>query len=196
MFSIDGEYSSDTLEGCLSKAIPHYDIVMATNLANEMKGEAEKYQKLYELAEQNRVDTIKNSVNYFSFVAMCEKAQTWLSMLEEEKVDRRRKYDEKAFFEVLQSDVSREIIGKDVKIKKIYKCGYEIYAWEIYFDFDGKSYAIDIPDTSKLTVKNVSSTNDGKLTLFLSEGHTLTAIASSYEYDKIKKAFEDYVSEH
>ena len=180
----------------LQKNYKHYDIAKANELAMSMKHEAEKYQKLYELAEQNRIDTIKNSVSYFTFVAMCEKAQTWLSMLEKEKIDRRRNYEEKSFFDVLQSDVSREIIGEEVKITKIYSCGYESYAWDIYFDYDGKSYAIQIPDTSKLTVKNVSSTNDGKLTLFLSEEHILTGIASSYDYDEIKKAFEDYVSKN
>lgn len=196
MLPINCIHSNDTLEGYLNNVVPHYDIIEATALVDEMRNKVRRYQKLYELAEKDRVDTIKNSVNYFTLVAMCEKAQKWLSMLEKGDIDKGKKYDEKNYFEVLQKDISQEIIGKEVKIKKIYKCGYETYAWDIVFDYGNKEYSISIPDTSKLTVKNITSAHDGKLTLYLSTEHTLTSIASSYDYDEIKKAFEVYVSEH
>ena len=94
-----------------------FNIEQAHNLTVEMKNEANKYAKLAELAFNNELDVLKNSLRgrWLSLSYPVQGASKWLNMLSSgEKIDGRKKYEEKELYETLVHQIS-ELLDEDVE---------------------------------------------------------------------------------
>ena len=136
----------------------------ARNLFNKEIEEVNRHKALQELTEQNLVREIKRNVSYiWADKIYLENAQKWLSM--RDNCDKRRNYDEKDYFEILAKNISEALDVKKVDIHEIVSCGYENYAYIIFFTIQEYDYVfiLEVPVIKKLTVENRKELLDGKL---------------------------------
>ena len=136
----------------------------ARNLFNKEIEEVNRHKALQELTEMNLVREIKRNVSYvWADKIYLENAQKWLSM--RDNCDKRRNYDEKDYFEILAKNISEALDVKKVDIHEIVSCGYENYAYIIFFTIQEYDYVfiLEVPVIKKLTVENRKELLDGKL---------------------------------
>ena len=136
----------------------------AKELLKKEKEEVKRHQILQELTEQNLLREIKRNVSYmWADTIYLDNAQKWLSM--RDNCDKRRNYDEKNCFEILTKNVSEALDVQRVEIYRIDTCGYERYAYSIYFTISEYDYhfVLEIPVIKNLTVENREQTLHGKL---------------------------------
>ena len=136
----------------------------AKELFKKEKEEVKRHQILQELTEQNLLREIKRNVSYvWADKIYLENAQKWLSM--RDNCDKRRNYDEKDYFEILTKNISEALDVDRVEIYNIHSCGYENYAYSVYFTISNYDYnfVLEIPVIKNLTVENSREIFDGKL---------------------------------
>ena len=169
------------------------DIETAKQLHEEMKNNVEKYQKLSELTFNDYVQTVKANINYWEYLTCIKGAIEWLSKLDNgEKIDRRRRYEEKDCFDFFQDNLCK-LLDRKIKIKEIRTCGYEGYCYSILFDYEGQEYCIEIPDTKQISPKNITYAHFGKITLYRCENSIYTEIEGTYTPEKLKDAFDEHI---
>lgn len=171
------------------------EIFKSKSLYYEMKHNAEKYSKLQELSFADYVDTVKKYVRYRNYSYFMEDSIKWLSM-REGKLDRRKKYEEKESFNLLQKAINEDILNKDCVIKGISRLNLDTIAWIVEFQYFDKEFELYIPDTTKLSTKNFSSVHEGQLALGVKTEVGYDLFAFSYEESEIRKHFNDYIIEH
>lgn len=178
-----------------AKEIALKKILEASNLHESMLKKASEYKKLEELAFLDKINVIKENVSYTRLEYALDEARKWLLMLNDKKVNKRRKYKERDFFNFLVSTLEKDVLGKKIKVKKITSIGYESYAYEILFSFENKNFALNIPIKKKISSKNWEYVNDLKLVLFkCPEEHIFEELIASYEEQEIKEFFCNFVS--
>lgn len=169
------------------------EIFKSKSLYYEMKHNAEKYSKLQELSFADYVDTVKKYVRYGNYSYFMEDSIKWLGM---GKVDRRKKYEEKESFNLLQKAINEDILNKDCVIKRISRLNLDTIAWIVEFQYFDKEFELYIPDMTKLSTKNFSSVHEGQLALGVKTEVGYDLFAFSYEESEIQKQFNDYVIDH
>lgn len=141
-----------------------WEISKARDLFNKEVEEVDRHRALQNLTEMNLVREIKRSVSYiWADETYLKNAQKWLSM--RENCDKRRKYDEKDWFEILTKNISEALDVDRVEICDIHSCGYESYSYYIYFTIQEYDYifVLEIPIIKNLSEKNREYTSDGQL---------------------------------
>ena len=107
-----------------------WKISEARDLFNKEVEEVDRHRALQNLTEMNLVREIKRIVSYiWADETYLKNAQKWLSM--RENCDKRRKYDEKDWFEILTKNISEALDVDRVEICDIHSCGYENYSYYI-----------------------------------------------------------------
>ena len=172
----------------------YFEIYNAKNLVEDMDKEVVKYTKLLELAKQDYVDTVKKNISYVKWIYFFDKVSKWLSMLKNEKIDKRKKYDEKSNYDFINTEL-RELLEDDsIEVTSVSSGGWESYYYSYVFKTDKDSeheYYLSIPNIDVLTVNNIHNAYEGKLALYKIEGYTHHMITSSYDESDIKKAYKD-----
>lgn len=165
----------------------------ARNLFNKEIEEVNRHKALQELTEQNLVREIKRNVSYMWVDKMyLENAQKWLSM--RDNCDKRRNYNEKDCFEILTRNISEALDVDRVEIYRIDICGYEMYAYSVYFTISEYDYnfVLEIPVIKNLTVENREQTFDGKLMLGYEESRFSRVMYwHSYNLRDFKEAIKE-----
>lgn len=95
----------------------------------------------------------------------------------------------------LKSFMMDDFLGNDKNFKLVdmVACGYEDYAWGIYFEGYKKSFRIDIPIMKNLSVKNIESACYGKFRFVVKESSiTWHELKASYKIEDIANAIKDY----
>ena len=104
-----------------------FNIEQAHNLTVEMQHEADKYAKLAELAFNSELDVLKNSLRgkWLFLTYPISGASKWLHMLSsDEKIDGRKKYEEKEQYEYLTRRIS-ELLDEEIEILRRYIMDWE-----------------------------------------------------------------------
>lgn len=165
----------------------------ARKLFNKEIKEVNRHKSLRELTEQNLVREIKRNVSYmWADTIYLENAQKWLSM--RENCDKRRNYNEKDCFEILTKNISEALDVDRVEIYRIDTCGYERYAYSIYFTISEYDYnfVLEIPVIKNLTVENREQTLDGKLMFGYDESRfSRVMLWHSYNIRDFKEAIKE-----
>lgn len=165
----------------------------AKELFKKEKEEVKRHQILQELTEQNLIREIKQNVSYvWADESILENAQKWLSI--KDNCDKRRKYDEKDYYVLLTNSISEALDVSSITINKIITCGYENYAYSVYFTIDEYDYIFDltIPVIKNMTAKNRQETIDGMLLFgYESSRSCWTMHWHSYNLRDFKKAIEE-----
>lgn len=178
-----------------------FNIEQAHNLTVEMKNEANKYAKLAELAFNNELDVLKNSLRgrWLSLSYPVQGASKWLNMLSSgEKIDGRKKYEEKELYENLVHRIS-ELLDEDVEILEINFYGYERSAYDVVFklknDFFERKFELVIPETERLNKDNLDYCNYGKLRIsYQPRPSCWDYICSSYNKEDLKNKFKEWLT--
>ena len=165
------------------------DIEESKRLYEEMKSNVSKYQKLEQLTFNDYVSVIKANINYWEYLTCIQGARDWLMKLEKgEKIDRRKRYEEKDCFDFFQHNLCK-LLDRKINVKEIRTCGYEGYCYSILFDYEGREYCIEIPDTKQISPKNIEYAHFGKMVLYKCFDNVYNEIKSSYIPEELKKGF-------
>lgn len=168
----------------------------AKELFKREKEEVKRHRVLQELTEQNLVREIKRNVSYiWADKSILENAQKWLSI--KDNCDKRRKYDEKDYYGLLSNSISEALDVSNITIYKIMSCGYENYAYSVYFTIDEYDYNFDltIPIIKNMTTENKQETLGGMLLFgYESSRSCWTMHWHSYNLRDFKKAVEEIIT--
>ena len=100
----------------------------------------------------------------------------------------------KDYFETIAWNISEELDVDRVEIYRIDICGYEHYAYSVYFTISEYDYnfVLEIPVIKNLTVENSRETFDGKLIFGYEESRfSRVMIWHSYNLRDFKEAIKE-----
>ena len=178
-----------------------FNIEQAHNLTVEMRNEANKYAKLAELAFNNELDVLKNTLRgkwvFLTYPVLS--ANKWLHMLSSgEKIDGRKKYEEKEQYEYLTRRIS-ELLDEEIEILEITFFGYDCSAYNVIFKLKNDSFErkfeLVIPETERLNKDNLDYCNYGKLRISCQlRPSCWDCIYSSYNVEELKNKFKEWLT--
>lgn len=177
-------------------------IEKAEQRLNEKKKVVEDIQNELRLLELDAFDTLKKEVYYFDFpYSLVKEASKWISMLndKENKIDKRKKYEEKDAYECLAYTLKKYLDKQDIKITEIIYEGYGSYAVNICFTCQGYDLYLKVPMISNITIKEYQYYGQYifKLTLYYkSAKHMHKAIDSTYRESELKDILNKFLAEH
>lgn len=177
------------------------EIEAASKLSEDMAKEAAKYAKLAELALSDKIRTMKNVLRgrWLHLTYPVKGAQKWLSM-KDQKLDRRKNYDEKTLFDCLTRHIE-ELLDLKIEITDISVLGYDEVAFFIRFtikgDPFGREYELSVPETEKLNKDNLDELCEGKLKLNIRSSTNSCCwnyICASYDTEELKSKFKEFLT--
>lgn len=177
------------------------NIEQAHNLTIEMRNEANKYARLAELAFNNELDVLKNSLRgkWLSLSCSVDGASKWLHMLSSgEKIDGRKKYKEKDHYEYLICRINK-LLDEEIELLGINFYGYERSAYDIVFKLKNdpfeRKFELVIPEIERLNKDNLDYCNYGKLRISYQSGASCwSCIYSSYNEEDLKNKFKEWLT--
>ena len=178
-----------------------FNIEQAHKLTVEMNLEAEKYAKLAELAFKNELDVVKDSLRgkWLFLTYPVEGASKWMHMLSSgEKIDGRKKYEEKEHYESLVHRIS-ELLDEEIELLEINFYGYERSAYDVVFKLKNdpfeRKFELVIPETERLNKDNLDYCNYGKLRISYQDRPSCwDYICSSYNEEDLKNKFKEWLT--
>ena len=178
-----------------------FNIDQAHKLTVEMQLEADKYAKLAELTFNNELNVIKDSLRgrWMFLTYPVEGASKWMHMLSSgEKIDGRKKYEEKDRYEYLVHKIS-ELLGEEIELLEINFYGYERSAYDVVFklknDLFDRKFELMIPETERLNKNNLDYCNYGKLRVsYQSHPSCWDYICASYDKEDLKNKFKEWLT--
>ena len=177
------------------------EIEAANRLSEDMAKEAAKYAKLAQLALEDKISVIKNVLRgrWLHLTYQVKGAQKWLSM-KDQKLDSRKKYDEKDSFEYLTHQIE-ELLDLKIEITEISVLGYDEAAFYVKFKIQedpfGREYELAIPETEKLSKDNLDELCEGKLRLNVKSSENSCVwnyIWASYDKEELKNKFKEFLT--
>jgi hypothetical protein len=171
-------------------------ITRSNELVNDMKKEVQKYQKLLELAETDRIKVIKNEVNYYDFDYCFKRAWDYFEAKKENKLKEKGLTQNKGEFDYLVHRIE-EILGVEgIKIKCFSQMGYAGYSYIIYFSYQGIVFEFEVPNMKLFDKKYFESVHAGKMSLFYEKTeNSLHYVVASYDENEIKDSFQKFIAE-
>lgn len=177
------------------------EIETASKLSEDMAKEAAKYAKLAELALSDKIKTMKDVLRgrWLHLTYPVKSAQKWLSM-KDQKLDRRKNYDEKNLFDCLTRHIE-ELLDLKIEITDISVLGYDEVAFFIRFtlkeDPFGREYELSVPETEKLNKDNLDELCEGKLRLSVKSSTNSCCwnyVCASYDTEELKSKFKEFLT--
>jgi hypothetical protein len=180
------------------------EIKQSDRRIKEKKQQIEDLQNELDLLKEQGFDTCKRRIMHFGFQNpdITEKAIKWLNMVETgldsdgNKLDNRKKYDEKLRYEWLNKDI-QEILNDDtITIDKIIRFGVHIEAYEYMFMYNNKKHYIQIPVIARVPFEDydrygVEYAFGISVHVFTSD-HASEYIGGSIFMDEIKDIWKKY----
>ena len=177
-------------------------IEKAEQRLKEKKKIVDDMQNELRLLEFDAFDTLKKEVYYFDFpYTSIEKAVKWIQMSnnKENKIDKRKKYEEKDAYEYLKYTLQKYLDRQDIEITEITYEGYSIYAANIHFTCQGYSLYLKVPIISNISIKEYQYYGQYifKLTLYHEVKKSVSeAIDSTFREPELKDILNKFLEEH
>jgi len=177
-------------------------IEKAEQRLKEKKKIVEDMQNELRLLEFDAFDTLKKEVYYFDFpYTSIEKAVKWIKMSndKENKIDKRKKYEEKDAYEYLTYTLEKYLDKKDIKITEIIYEGYSSYAVNIFFTCQGYDLYLKVPMIQNISMKEYQYYGQYifKLTLYHEVKKSISeAIDSTFREPELKDILNKFLEEH
>lgn len=175
-------------------------IEQAERRLKEKKQYLEDVQNEYRLLEEDAYNTYKREVIYMrippSFV---DKARKWLAMInnKENKIDKRKHYEEKDIFEWLTKEL-KTLFGKDdIKITNIMQYGLGSSANLICFTCQGHKFELFIPIIQNVSLQDYQHQGDYAFKMHISNNdkeNILEVIDYTFEEDELKDILNSWLS--
>lgn len=185
---VDNIYSAITKEGLNA-------ITSAMDLSVYQHKEAERQQKLSQLAEEDLAYTIRKNVNYFWVDYMFDSAKKWCEM-RTQKYDKRKRYTEQDNYNYLISKLKEIFKVKTLEIIHMTYLGFDNCEMWIEFTTDSDYvFRLEIPNVKAITPKNMVSLRYGKAGLAYYENSCcIKCCGSSYIVTDLCKTMNDIIT--
>lgn len=171
-------------------------IARSNELVADLKKEIQKYQKLLELAENDRIDVIKNEVSYYDIDHCFEKARNYFEAKKENKLKEKELTKNKGEFDYLVHRIEKILDIEGIKIEQFSQMGFTAYSYIIYFSYKGIVFEFEVPNMKLFNKKNFEYVHAGKMSLsYEKTEHSQYQIAASYDEDEIKDSFQKFIAE-
>lgn len=169
-------------------------IARSNELVDDLKKEVQKYQKLLELAKNDRINVIKNEVMYYDFDLCFKKAWEYFDAKKENKLKEKGLAQNKGEFDYLVRRIE-EILGiEGIKIERFSQMGYDGYSYLIYFSYQGIVFEFEVPNMKLFIKKYFELVHMGKMSLsYEKSGSCFYQIVASYEEDEIRDSFKKFM---
>lgn len=167
-----------------NKVIKNIEYAKSLYDSQVQKVRNEEYIK--SLIFEDYVKTIKQNVSRYDYIDIFREAQKELK----EKVRGKN-----TKLGTLKSFIMEDFLDNDknFKLVDIISCGFEDYAWAIYFEGYKKSFCIDIPMMKNLTTENIEYARYGKFSFSVKEGECIwSTLKESYKIEDIANSIKNY----
>ena len=175
------------------------EIDTAHKLAVDMQQEAAKYAKLAELAADDEIRVLRDSLRgrWVYLLYLTAGANKWLSMPKENLP---KVCEEKEHFDNLTDRIS-EALDTEIEITGISFLGFDNVAAYITFniknDHFDREFELTVPDTEKLCKNNLLELDYGKVKLCIKDyinSSVWNLICSSYNLSDLQAKFKDFIT--
>ena len=175
------------------------EIDTAHKLVADLQQEAAKYTKLAELAANDEIRVLRDSLRgrWTYLLYLTTGASKWLSMSKENLTD---SCEEKEHFDNLTDRIS-EALGAEIEITGVSFLGLNNAAAYITFNFKNdpfnREFELTIPDTEKLHKNNLLELDYGKVKLCVRDKvnpSIWNSIGSSYILSELQAKFKDFIT--
>ena len=175
------------------------EIDTAHKLTVDMQQEAAKYTKLAELAANDEIRVLRDSLRgrWTYLLYLTTGASKWLSMSKENLTD---SCEEKEHFDNLTDRIS-EALGTEIEITGVSFLGLNNAATYIKFnlknDLFSREFELAVPDTEKLHKNNLLELEYGKVKLCIRDKVNPSIwnwICSSYILSELQAKFKDFIT--
>ena len=175
------------------------EIDTAHKLVVDLQQEAAKYTKLAELAANDEIRVLRDSLRgrWTYLLYLTTGASKWLSMSKENLTD---SCEEKEHFDNLTDRIS-EALGAEIEITGVSFLGFDNAAAYITFnlknDLFSREFELTVPDTEKLHKNNLLELNYGKAKLCVRDKvnpSIWNSIGSSYILSELQAKFKDFIT--
>ena len=175
------------------------EIDTAHKLTVDMQQEAAKYTKLAELAANDEIRVLRDSLRgrWTYLLYLTTGASKWLSMSKENLTDSCK---EKEHFDNLTDRIS-EALGTEIEITGVSFLGLNNAATYIKFnlknDLFSREFELAVPDTEKLHKNNLLELEYGKVKLCIRDKVNPSIwnfICSSYILSELQAKFKDFIT--
>lgn len=120
----------------------------------------------------------------------------WSNFKKEEKEE-----NYKSNYDYISHIIKQYVIGDtDCNYKKknlidnIICCGYESYAYSVYFTVNKIEFFLEIPNIKSINIENMVYAHEGKYALFYKSSNSCsTCISQSYDLNDLQKAFKEFI---
>ena len=175
------------------------EIDTAHKLVADLQQEAAKYTKLAELAANDEIRVLRDSLRgrWTYLLYLTTGASKWLSMSKENLTD---SCEEKEHFDNLTDRIS-EALGAEIEITGVSFLGFDNAAVYITFnlknDLFSREFELTVPDTEKLHKNNLLELDYGKVKLCVRDkvnSSIWNLICSSYILSELQAKFKDFIT--
>lgn len=175
------------------------EIDTAHKLVADLQQEAAKYTKLAELAANDEIRVLRDSLRgrWTYLLYLTTGASKWLSMSKENLTD---SCEEKEHFDNLTDRIS-EALGAEIEITGVSFLGFDNAAAYITFnlknDLFSREFELTVPDTEKLHKNNLLELDYGKVKLCVRDKvnpSIWNLICSSYILSELQAKFKDFIT--
>lgn len=175
------------------------EIDTAHKLVADLQQEAAKYTKLAELAANDEIRVLRDSLRgrWTYLLYLTTGASKWLSISKENLTD---SCEEKEHFDNLTDRIS-EALGAEIEITGVSFLGFDNAAAYITFnlknDLFSREFELTVPDTEKLHKNNLLELNYGKAKLCVRDKvnpSIWNSIGSSYILSELQAKFKDFIT--
>lgn len=203
-------YKKNEFWGDLGSVDSKEAIVRAEQRVKDRKKELEEAQYLYDLMKREAVKTLKEHVSYdyMYFMGACvNDARTWMKMLKDgkdsegNKLDKRKKYQEKDRYNMLIDDLQRYLGLEDkdsFEFLEILEFGFERAGYEFVFNYRGGKFYLYLPVLKNVPMKYYEEYGDWYFRLsihYYTREHCSTCIWNGFDEEEMKGVIDKYVDE-
>lgn len=157
------------------------------------------YEYSVKICKENLMNVVSRRPQYLAILFdLSDDARKWLNKLETEKIDKRRKYNEKFCYDLFLDKLKEFFNENDICIKKIYDDGFTAgkLGISVKFESHGNIFDLFIPNLRLLHIKFFDNVcKEGKLSLSIFDGKIYHVLCQSYDEEEILKAFQNKIQE-
>lgn len=174
------------------------------NIISKTEIEVKDLQYKLKIFKSELMDVYKSNVSYMTFDWLLKPAQKWSIALQSgelngEKIDRRKKYDEKSLYEMLKDQMGK-YLGVEVNITSIITYALHTEAYIIEFEYGNNTFQLFIPVIKNVTMESVDYSGAKfcfSLHVSIKTGsHCWNTLFYTYEEEELGELFKKYLEDN
>ena len=169
-------------------------IARSNELVSDLEKQLSKTKKLLELAKTDRIETIKNEVQYFEEILYSTFINKYITAKSNGEKVRKNSEIYKSFI-TAQSYFRKMLHNDKIEITEFMSEGYESYKNLIEFAIGNHKFELGIPVIEKCTQRTFEYMHDCKLTVYYCENpSSWNWVCSSYDEKELAEEFNKFLN--